>query len=694
MLAGRIGAHIDDQKRIDSAAQLARALVRIPELRDPSRLPPQCAALLHRLASAGGDLLVETLPAGLEPLVFKGLVFARWVSGGLELVLPTAFLLQLEPAADEDPRSLRVLLASASFEAATAIASHYLGRPATPPMALSLEAAWEVLSDPGRRAAEVQAIAWEERKLLEAIERLGGEVDNQELMDLERGPMRVRSGGSALTTGRRGAAFSLQKRGLLFALPPNRYVVPSEVAAVVGAERLRQREAARSAIRLEVRAQDHLPRRARFAACPAGLATAMAIILQESPADVRSGVGTPRSLISRLAQRIGRDVDATALLAAASRAVGLWELGSDGAAVPPWSWSLDELAQALFAAWLRGSVWDEARSDPELLRATPDTREPSPIRVVKEMALAALRELGESHWVPAAAIRAYVLDDPQTPGLERLFVRWAARTGGEPPRLGELVERVITDSLPALGVVDTGEIDAAPVRDEREERDGGRANALAVRLTARGRALIRGDLAPRGGEEDTGEFVDPDLLCVGRAARVGEILAVAQLATLAGVAPQLSLRLNPSTLARGLASGLEVADMRRRVEAFGTPPRGIAEALQQASAVLGRATFVASVGFLWVDDPDVRELLRTRLGPAELLLEPSPPAGLLIAPGVDPERLVRACRALGVEVQWEGVRWQARRTTRPPPRTSQTTQRRVSWRPPAEADEQERDGTD
>jgi hypothetical protein len=79
-------------------------------------------------------------------------------------------------------------------------------------------------------------------------------------------------------------------------------------------------------------------------------------------------------------------------------------------------------------------------------------------------------------------------------------------------------------------------------------------------------------------------------------------------------------------------------------------PEPLLRALVQASAVLGRAQYVSSPGFLWVDDPELRELLRTRRQTADLFIEPSPPGGLLVAPGVDLERVTLRCRTLGVEV--------------------------------------------
>src|SRR5438552_9765596 len=147
-LISRLGISIVAAKRIDTPSQVARALVALPEVRDTSRLPNASAELLHRIAEARGSLLVQSIPLGLEPLAARGIVFARVRGEGgangrasagttiIELVLPQAFLVQLRSWEGEDPRGVRALLAQAPFETQSAIASHYLGRPATPPLAL------------------------------------------------------------------------------------------------------------------------------------------------------------------------------------------------------------------------------------------------------------------------------------------------------------------------------------------------------------------------------------------------------------------------------------------------------------------------------------------------------------------------------------------------------------------------------
>src|SRR6185436_3960020 len=120
--------------------------------------------------------------------------------------------------------------------------------------------------------------------------------------DLEREPLRLRGAGGVTAT-RRGAGFSLERRAFLIPIHPNRHVVPTEVAQVVGADRRALRETRRAEIRSFVLEEDHAPRRARFAADPSYLAVGMAFAVREPGSEVRPGVGTPRSLVLRLAQR-------------------------------------------------------------------------------------------------------------------------------------------------------------------------------------------------------------------------------------------------------------------------------------------------------------------------------------------------------------------------------------------------------
>jgi hypothetical protein len=690
--------NVDRSKRIDVPAQVARALVCLPEARDSSCLPETARQLLHRIIEAKGVLHVGSLPSAVEPLVARGLVFARASeAGGAELLLPIAYMVQLKTWEGENPRGIRALLTQVSPSVAASIASHYLGSSATNPISLSLEAAWTALTDSAYLTREIDALATAERRLLAAIEELGGEVDTEELLELEREPLRLR-GASGATPSRRGVGFALERRGFLIPIHPNRHVIPTEVAALVGAGRRAARDERRREIRAIVEGQDHSPRRATFARDVAPLAMAMAASARERNVEVRADLGTPRSLITRLGARFGQDQGTVAFVAALSRAVGLWDASARNASAPPGSWSMNELGRQLFDVWSRGGAWDEARPDGEVLRAAGASREPSVIGVVRSIVLDALVDLGEGRWIPWEAISGFLLTDSRAPGLARLLERWAQRCGFDPKEasLERVAERIAFESLHILGVVDVGEPDAVDVEDgaarsRLEARSAATSaprsglpsaslrgddphegwssepatSAAAVsgavapvsaraprilRITPRGRAYLSG-LTPPVRRESA--FRDSQVLRIGEEVSVSQVLAVVPFVEMGRVDEQLDVVMGPTSVSNALASGLEATAIRQRLESIAVLPEPVARALVQASAVLGRAQYVSSPGFLWVDDPELREMLRTRRQTADLFIEPSPPGGLLLAPGVDLERVMLRCRTLGVEVVTE-----------------------------------------
>ncbi len=680
-LVDRLAIRIDPAKRIDPASQVARALVSLTELRDPTRLNPACVELIHRVAEVGGALVVGALPPALEPLLARGLMFARSVDNGVELILPAAYLVQLKSWEGEDPRGMRSLLSQASFETSSAIASHYLGRPATPPIALSLEPAWEVLGDPHRLAEELQKLSPTEKRVLEGVETEGGEVDTEELLELEREPLRLRTATGAAPS-RRGVGFSLERRALLIPVHPNRHVVPTEVSSIVGAARHNERTARREEVRAFVAAGDHAPRRARFSADPAPLAMGLAVAARESTArnpegrspsgsfaDVRSGVGTPKSLVQKQATRFGRDSTHVALVVALSRAIGLWDASATNTSAPPGSFSLHELTRHIFLAWRHGGAWDEARAEPETLRLGVDSRDSSPAGVLREIVLDALRNLGEGRWVPWSSLAGWLKSDHRMPGLSRLLRRWAERVGSDPVEPLEVARRIVHESLPGLGIVDLGDDDDVP-RDARVEAN---LAAVALRLTARGRALLSD--RPLPADLEPSEFIESQVLRLRGQARVGAVLSIAPFVEVGRVAESLELVVAPQTLSRALAAGLEADVLRARLEAIAPLPEALSRTLAQASIVVGRGTWTSAAGFLWIEDGNIRELLRTRRQTQELFLDPSPPGGLLVATGIDLDRLARRCRTIGVEIVSEGNVVRARtlppgaRST-PPPRVA------------------------
>jgi hypothetical protein len=276
-------------------------------------------------------------------------------------------------------------------------------------------------------------------------------------------------------------------------------------------------------------------------------------------------------------------------------------------------------------------------------------------------------------WEPSALV---VSSDHRMAGLTRLFRRWAERSHSNEAQSTytapvAAARRIIRESLPALGMLDLGEedaIDGLPPSPHVPPDDQG----LMIRLTPRGRALLATrTLTGDGG----GKFVDATTLRIGPQTRIAHILGVAPFVEVARCEGVLELMVASQTLQRALSAGLEADTVRARLETIAELPEALAKTLQQASVVLGRGTYVASAGFLWVDDPNLRELLRTRRPASELFVEPSPAGGLLVAPGVDLDRLSRRCRALGIEVLVDGQVVRARSippggSTPPPPRVT------------------------
>lgn len=639
-LIRRIDAAVDPAKRIDVPSQVARVLLTSVELREPARLGRASAELLVRLAEQGGRMVVENAPPGLEPLIKRGLVFVRKSKLGLELVFPIAFMLQMKPWPGDDPRSARALLAQASQEVATAIASNYLGRAVAPPIALALEEAWSVLTNPERLARELHELPPQEKKLLHAVEEVGGEVDTEELLEMEREPVRLR-GASGATPSRRGVGFALERRGLLIPVHPNRHVVPTEVARLVGAERLAERESLRAQIRQKVATEDYIPQRARFAQDVVPLAVGIAMAVHGGEAEVRPGVGTPKSLLSKMATRFGRAPETVAIVAALSRIAGLWDEGATTADSMPGQLRLEDLGRLIFDTWRRGTAWDEARSDGELLRAQGDAREAGATGVVRNIVVEALQELGDGQWAPWGAIEDYLHADPRTPGLTRLIERTSGKLGLELAEPIEIARRMAVDTLHVLGVVDLAEPD-----------EGDAVLGPMLRITPRGRAWLSG--SDKVADAAPGKFIDNQTLRVGSAVALASVLELNALTEVGNVEGDLDLILTPRTLALAIGTGIDPSVLRGRLEVVAALPDPIQRQLAQASTVLGRAEFVPAAGFIWIDDPEVRRMLSTRRSTADLFVSPSPPSGLLVADGVDLDKLARRCRTLGVEILEDG----------------------------------------
>jgi len=251
--------------------------------------------------------------------------------------------------------------------------------------------------------------------------------------------------------------------------------------------------------------------------------------------------------------------------------------------------------------------------------------------------------------------------------------------GVEPPSPSDIAQTILLEVLPALGAIDVGEA-------EHDEQQG--ASPL-VRITPRGRSLFRGK-APAFDITMTG-FVDETVLRIGSDATVGAIVSVFPFCGVGRVDSLLELEVSNASISRAVAAGFEGGINRTAISGLAAPTPAIARMLDQLSVVLGRVSYVSAGGFLWCDDADVREMLRSRRLSADLFLDPSPPGGLLVAPGATMDMLTRRCRALGVEVTEDGHLMRARSSAPPeaiedvgspgPTRRGKKTERSAGSRP-------------
>ena len=297
-----------------------------------------------------------------------------------------------------------------------------------------------------------------------------------------------------------------------------------------------------------------------------------------------------------------------------------------------------------------------------MLRVAADARDASPVGVLREMVLEALRELGEGRWLPWAALEQYLSTDPARTGPGAPPAPVGGARGGR--RRGADGSRAPHRAREPPGAGHRRPRRGRPCRPGASR--GSRAidrSARASPHAARSRAL-----ADRRPAVDTtkSKFLDTHVLRLAPSARVHAVIEIAPFVEVGRAAESLDLIVAPQTLARALSAGFEADALRQRIEAIAPLPESLSRTLLQASIVVGRGTFVAGPGFLWVEDDNVREMLRTRRPTAELFVDPSPPAGLIVEAGVDLERLSRRAGPSASRSVAEGQVVRAR--TVPPPR--------------------------
>ena len=659
-------------------SQVARALVSLPELRDPSRLNPACVELMHRVAEARGSLLVASVPPALEPLLARGLMFAR-ASGDGRRAHPARRVPRaaqglgrrgparharapLAGAVRDDERHRVALPRSPCHPSHRAVARDGVGRAGQPAEARARRSAsCRRPSAACSRASRPKAARSTPRSCSSS---------NASPCACARPPARRPRAA--------GVGFSLERRALLIPVHPNRHVVPTEVSAIIGAAHHdRARRAARrgEALRRVGRPRARVARASR--SIPSPLAMGVAVAARESSArnpEGRTAVGRVR----RRARRGGHAevAGAEARRALRSRAVARGARSSrcrapSGCGTPRRPTSSAPPGQlhaaGAHAAALRhvaprrrvGRGAHRARGAPPGARVA--RLEPRG-RACARWSSRRCSELGEGRWVPWSSLAGWLTQRPPRARASRACcVDGPSASELEPVEPMEVARRIVHESLPALGIVDLGEDEDLP-HDPAVDGEGAPvAPCASPRAAARCSPTRprRATASPRSSSTPT---------CCASACRPAWARS-SPIAPFVEVGPR----------GRDARSHRRAADARAR--AVGRPRgRRAAHAHRGHRSAAGGALAHARAGERRRRPSDVGRRRRASSGwrtrtsarccargapTQELFVDPSPPGGLLVAAGVDLDRLARRCRTIGVEILVDGQVVRAR--TMPPP---------------------------
>jgi len=135
---------------------------------------------------------------------------------------------------------------------------------------------------------------------------------------------------------------------------------------------------------------------------------------------------------------------------------------------------------------------------------------------------------------------------------------------------------------------------------------------------------------------------------------VAAVLYLSRFFDVGSVSGKVQLELTAAGVARAVSEGIDSESLRDRLASVAVLPNAVQRMLVAASEVVGEASFVPIEGFLWVADPGVRKLLLSRRQTKSLFVDPSPPGGLLVAPGVSLQLLSLRARTLGVRIVEDG----------------------------------------
>jgi hypothetical protein len=645
-LRQRRGIRIDPKKRLDEIEQTARALVTETDLRH-SKFPADVRQLLQRLAVSGGtlpggandpgakllcDLGIAFRPTPPAPAATKGKAARNAATGprfaATTLVLPSAFLVQVPAGESEDPQSLRACFSMIDPEIVGPMTTQVLGKPLGIAGPMALQEVWEVLCNPGWLESQVKELPGAEARLLDAIERVGGEVNTEELLALDQAPGLYRTQ-SGIAVPKRGAPYMLQRRALLFQLGVERFVVPTEVARIVGAPRQAERAERQASIQAAVRAEDHLPLRI----------VASLAMLRTWEVPVRPDIAVPRAALKRVAERLGDREESIAMLIALARAAGLGRLATPlASAVGSLQLRVGEVGASLWKTYIHGGAWDETRTEPEVMRSGLMTRATTAVATARRVLLDALEVVAKERWATLDAVLEYARTDPRYAAVQKLHERsMRERPGVFVGTIDDGWRVMLTHSFPTLGVLDVAD------------------DATAVRLVGR---VAPGSIELRPLTlKETRPTVSRTSLDVSPAAWAHAVLDLSDFGEFDHIKPEpapgsLTFSLGAAALTRGRARGLTGQQVETRLRAIGLVPPFPAAAAELVSGLSDsrEASFVSASGVILADDPAVRAELRADPSVRRMLVEVDAGDVLLVRLDADMERLQTRLARLGVRL--------------------------------------------
>ncbi|MFK7985325.1 MAG: hypothetical protein AB8I08_04775 [Sandaracinaceae bacterium] len=618
-LCRRRGVVIDDRKRMTPAQQAARQLAERARRVPLEALPPPAREAAHRLAHLPEGEPRASLGGGGMVLIDEDLVFAH-PERREHCAMPSAFRVSLPPWRTEDRRGVRAML-SASDEAVWAVlGKHALGRQPVGPPPLYLEPVLEALETGRGLDRLLGALSPKQRRLIDAVEARGGQLETDELLALERFAVRIRLASGALPP--RSASHHLFVRGLILPRANGIWALPTEVAERVGEPRRRVEREAKKRLLAEVAENVDLePARAELAEDPSAAAVALLAALASAGELAPAGAPVRRSAVKRAARDVGVDPSRAELLVCLARAAG----------APLREGTVGEVGARLFRSWRAGAAWDEARLDADAHRLDPRRRMPTPTRGLRDAVIELLEAMPESRFAPVAELCRTAVGDLRNTTAPRLLsaARVKDKNGCAADAMA-IVLRILNETLPRIGAVDRGRVDGREV----------------VRLSRGARRWAAG--GPSASRATEAHWEGGGRLRVGSRTAVGTVIAAA-VGTTPLVVDGLLLRVDPESAERGLLKE-EAEEIERRWTELAGPLDPMAErALRQADG-RARLTLVPASAFLPVDDPELRARLLDSPPMRELVLANGPPDGLLIRVGVSRTQLVRALASVGVRL--------------------------------------------